>query len=73
MPQKIFSKIGFETKQYEKRLKTEFLDPEIGTADNKNAIKTPFHAILSPKKGMGGFVIDIQEKSQSLGSFRSLF
>ena len=53
--------------------KKQFLDPEIGTADNKNAVKTPFFAILSPQKDMGGFVIDIQEKSQSLGSLGSLF
>ena len=39
--------------------KTKFYDPEIGTADDKNAIKTPFFAILSPQKGMGGLVIDI--------------
>ena len=32
---------------------------EIVTADNKNAIETPFFAILSPQKGMEGFVIDI--------------
>ena len=37
----------------------EFYDPEIGTADNENALETPFFTILSPKKGMGGFVIDI--------------
>ena len=37
----------------------QFYDPEIGTADDKNAIKTPFFAILSSQKGMGGFVIDI--------------
>ena len=36
-----------------------FHDPEIGTADNKSALETSFFAILSPKKGMGGFVIDI--------------
>ena len=36
-----------------------FYDSEIGTADNKNALKPPFFAILSPKNGMGGFVIDI--------------
>ena len=53
--------------------KTEFYDLEIGTADDKNAIKTPFFTILSPQKGMGGFVIDIQEKSRSLGSLGSLF
>ena len=28
-------------------------------ANNKNAVETPFYAILSPKKGMEGFVIDI--------------
>ena len=39
--------------------KTNFHDPEIGTTTNKNAIKTLFFAILSPQKGMGGFVIDI--------------
>ena len=32
-----------------KKWKKEIYDPEIGTTDNKNAIK----------KGMGGFVIDI--------------
>ena len=32
---------------------------DIGTADNKNALETPFFAILSPQKGMGGSVIDI--------------
>ena len=31
--------------------KNKFLDPEFVTADNKNAIETPF---LSPQKGMGG-------------------
>ena len=42
-----------------KAKKNEFYNPEIGTADNKNALKPPFFAILSPKNGMGGFVIDI--------------
>ena len=28
---------------------------------------------MSPEKGMGGFVIDMKEKSQSLGSLGSLF
>ena len=39
--------------------KNESYDPEIGTADNKNALETPFFAILNPKKGLGGFIIDI--------------
>ena len=33
-------------------LKIEFYDPEIGTDDNKNALKTPLFTILT-------FVIDI--------------
>ena len=37
----------------------EFHDLKIGTADNKNALETPFFVILSPQKGMEGFVIDI--------------
>ena len=41
-----------------KKWKKEIYDPEIGTTDNKNAIKTPFFATLSPKKGMRGFVRD---------------
>ena len=35
--------------------------------------KTPFFAMLSSQKGMGGFVIDKKEKSWSLGSLGSLF
>ena len=31
--------------------------PEIVTANNKNAIETPFLAVLSPQKGMGGIPI----------------
>ena len=42
-----------------KGIKNEFLDLEIGTANNKNAIKTPFFAILSPQKSIEEFVIDI--------------
>ena len=37
--------------------KTEFYDPEIVTADNKNAIKNTYLAVLRPQKGMGGFTI----------------
>ena len=48
-------------------------DQEIVTADNKNAIQPPFSAILSPQKGIGGFVKDIWEKSESLGILGSLF
>ena len=40
----------------QKRLKNEFHDPEIVTADDKNAIETPFLAVLNPQKGMGGKV-----------------
>ena len=42
-----------------KKDKTKIYDPEIGTTNNKNAIKTPFFAILSPQKDMGVFVIGI--------------
>jgi len=47
------------------------LDPNFGPADNKNAIETPFFAISSPQKSMGGIVIDIWEKSNFFGSFGS--
>ena len=56
--------------QPQKRQKYEFLDPKIGTADNKNAIKKPFFGHFEPQKR---YVRDIQEKSQSLGSSGSLF
>ena len=39
--------------------KNEFLYPENGTVNTKNAVKNPFFAVLNPKNGMGGFVIDI--------------
>ena len=51
--------INFSHFILKKGQKTKFYDPEFGTADDKNAIKTPFFAILSPQKGMGGFVIYI--------------
>ena len=58
----------FSQFRFKKGQKTEFYDPEIVTADNKNAIETPFLAVLSPQKGMGGIPIGLQEKSNFLGS-----
>ena len=52
-----------------KKAKNDFYDLEIGMTDNKNAVKPPF----SPFWGYGRHDIDIQEKSQSLGSLWSLF
>ena len=48
-----------ESLAQKKCLKNKFQDPEFVTANNKNAIETPFFAILSPQKGMEGFVIDM--------------
>jgi len=46
-----------------KRLKTKFQDPDFVTADNKNAIETPFFAISEPQKGIGGTPIGFWEES----------
>ena len=54
-----------------KAKKNEFYDPEIVTADNKNAIETFFLVYLGPQKSMGGIVIDILEKSNFFGSIGS--
>ena len=56
---------------HKKGLKNEFYDPEIVSAEDKNAIETPFLVDLSPQKSMGGIVIDIWEKSNFFGSFGS--
>ena len=55
-----------------KKAKNEFYDPEIVTADDKNAIETPFFPILSTQKGMTGIPIGFWEKSNFFGSIRSL-
>ena len=47
------------------------MDPDFCPANNKNAIETPFLASSSPRKSMGGIVIDILEKSNFFGSFGS--
>ena len=47
-------------------------DPEIVTSDDKNAIETPFLAVLSPQKGMRGIPIGFWEKSNCFGSIGSL-
>ena len=54
-----------------KAKKNAFLDPNFCPADNKNAIETHFQAILSLQKSIGGFVIDILEKSYFFGSIGS--
>ena len=41
-------------------------------ADDKNAIKTPFLAVLSPQKGMRGIPIGFWEKSDFFDSIGSL-
>ena len=43
---------------------------EIVTADNKNAIETPFLAVLSPQKVMRGIPIGFWEKSNFLAHHR---
>ena len=58
----------FSQFRFKKGQKTEFYDPEIVTADNKNAIETPFLVVLRPQKGMGGITIGFQEKSNFFNS-----
>ena len=53
----------FSQFRFKKGQKTEFYDPEIVTADNKNAIETPFLVVLSPQKTMVGISIGFWEKS----------
>ena len=55
-----------------KAKKNEFYDPEIVSADDKNAIETPFLAVSSPQKGMRGIPIGFWEKSNFFGSIGSL-
>jgi len=55
-----------------KAKKTEFYDPEIVSADDKNAIETPFLAVLSPQKDMRGIPIGFWEKSNFFSSIGSL-
>ena len=50
--------------------KIAFQVPNFGTSDDKNAIKSIFQAFLRVRKTMGGFSIDIWEKSNFFGSFR---
>ena len=52
--------------------KVPFYDPEIVAAADKNAIKTPFLAVLSPQNGMRGTPIGFWEKSNFFGSIGSL-
>ena len=52
--------MGFETKKYH------------FCADNKNAIETPFLAVLSPQKSMRGIPIGFWDKSNFFGSIGSL-
>ena len=40
-----------------KAKKNKIYDLEIRLANNKNAIETPFLAVLRPQKGMGGITI----------------
>ena len=58
----------FSQFRFKKGQKTEFYDPEIVTADNKNAIETPFLVVSRPQKGMGGITIGFQEKSNFFSS-----
>ena len=58
----------FSQFRFKKGQKNEFYDPEIVTADNKNAIETPFLVVLRPQKGMGGITIGFQEKSNFFSS-----
>ena len=54
-----------------KAKKNEFHDPEIFSADDKNAIETLFLAVSSPQKGMRGIPIGFWEKSNFFGSIGS--
>ena len=51
--------ISFSHFSLKKGQKTKFQDQEFVTADNKNAIETPFFAILRPRKSIGGILIGL--------------
>ena len=57
----------FRSKSEKLQNSIKIFDPKFGPADDKNAQKSPFKAVWSFQKVIGGVSIGIWEKSRNLG------